>query len=362
MRSQTTTSARSSVQVGIKLARLLELPEEDFAGRVRALEADVLFQRLRDKKVITLQPYAGAGFMARRFGGWGLRTASDGVAALDGRGDIAALLKRVGQKRFEACFLREEGFTDEERARLCKISREEAARLRELVDGLYVQAEFEGTAPAPPSAQVYSAVAGITVDGERPALAFFNRQVWRGRYQVDEERRRELLEALPPPEARRLDGFLRELGLLERRKSTLYRVLEALIEVQAKFLVSGDPFLRQALTQRELSARLDVSPSVLNRLISNKSLQLPWGLEAPIKALLPSRKSLMRDRLHELAQAIPDLTDEALARSLDGFYGVRLSSRSIAQYRAELGLGNVRERRKEPGHAAMSGPSRRQKH
>jgi hypothetical protein len=66
MKFRSGTSSRTSVQVDIKLARLLELPEGDFAGRVRKLEADVLFQRLLHAKVISVQPYAGAGFMTQR--------------------------------------------------------------------------------------------------------------------------------------------------------------------------------------------------------------------------------------------------------------------------------------------------------
>jgi RNA polymerase sigma-54 factor len=341
------TSTRASVQVGIKLARLLELPEEDFAGRVRELEADVLFRRLIHAKVISVQPYSGAGFLTRRFGGWGLSTASDGIpAALDGQGDLAKLLQRVGEKRFEEYFLRDEGYTDDERARLCRISKEEAGRLRELVNSLYIQAEFDGSSSTSAPAKTYSAVAGITAEGGKPALGFFNRQIWKGRYQVDEDKSRKMLDALPPGEARRLEGFLRELGLLDRRKSTLFRVLEALIEAQAAFLASGEPGRRRALTQRELADKLDVTPSVLNRLISNKSVQLPWGLEAPMKTLLPSRKSLIRDHLHDLVLKHPQATDEELSRKIDRLYGAALSSRSIAQYRSELGLGNLRQRRR----------------
>lgn len=346
MKFQSGTASRTSVQVGMKLARLLELPEGDFAGRVRELESDVLFQRLLHAKVISVQPYAGTGFMVQRFGGWGLRTASDGIpAALDGQGDLAKLLQTVGEKRFQEFFLSDEGHTDDERAKMCRISKEEAGRLRELVNSLYVQAEFDGASSTAAPVKTYSAVAGITVDAGKPSLAFFNRQIWKGRYQVNKDKSRRMLDSLPAAEARRLEGFLRELGLLDRRKSTLYRVLEALIENQAAFFVSGDPDKRRPLTQRDLVGRLDISPSVLNRLISNKSVQLPWGLEAPMKTLVPSRKSLIRGRLHDLLRQYPTATDEELGRKIDRLYRVRLSLRSVAQYRTELGLGNLRKRR-----------------
>jgi hypothetical protein len=344
MKFKASTSGRPGVQAGIKLARLLELPEADFAKSVRELEADALFRSLLDAKVIFIQPYANAGFAARGFGRWGLSTASDGVPALDGRGDLAHILQLVGQERFEECFLGEGTLTDADRARICRISEEDAARLREMVNSLYVQAEFDSSSSISAPAKTYSAVAGVTVDEGVPGLAFFNREIWKGRYQVNEEHRRRMLESLPPADARRVGDFLRELEMLDRRKTTLYRALEVLIVAQTKYFVSGDPDKRQPLTQRDVSGRLNISPSVLNRLISNKSIQLPWGLEAPLKVLLPSRKSIIRDRLHDLIARNPELSDTELGQKIDRLYGVKLSRRSVAQYRADLGVGNRRSR------------------
>lgn len=343
MNFKTSASARPGVHAGIKLARLLELPEVDFAQNVRELEADAFFQTLVDAKVISVHPYARAGFAARRFGGWGLSTASDGISALDGRGDMAQLLQRVGQQRFEEFFLGEGALADKDRARLCGISGDEVVRLREMVNSLYVQEEF-GAAVSSAPAKTYSAVAGIAMDSGKPALAFFNRDIWKGRYQIDHERRRRILETLPAEEARRVEKFLRELELLDRRKTTLYRVLEALIAAQASYFSSGDPDKREPLTQRDLSGQLNISPSVLNRLISNKSVQLPWGLEAPLKVLLPSRKSIIRDRLHDVILDIPSCSDTELAQKIGDLYGVNLSRRSIAQYRADMGVANRRAR------------------
>lgn len=346
MKFRTATSSRTGVQAGMKLARLMEMSEGDFEARVQELEGDPVFRRLLDTRVISVQPYDSAGFAARRFGGWGLRTAGDGLSSvLDGQGEMAKLLQKVGQERFEECFLRDEGMTDAERARLCKIPREEAAKLREMVNRLYIQAEFDGAASEAAPPKVYSAVAGVMVEEGRAVLAFFNREIWKGRYRVDENKRRQLLGAMSAGEAKRSDRILRDLEFLDRRKTTLYRLLEVLLEAQVRFFVSGDPGQREPLTQKDVSERLDVLPSVFNRLISNKSIELPWGLETPLKTLFPSRKSLLLDRLHELIRETPSATDDELSKLLARMYGAKLSCRSIAQYRAELGLGNSRTRR-----------------
>jgi len=59
-------------------------------------------------------------------------------------------------------------------------------------------------------------------------------------------------------------------------------------------------------------------------------------MEAPLATFFPSAKDINRERLYELAEATPGLTDAALARELERLHGVRLSRRSIAQYRKEL--------------------------
>ncbi len=330
----------------MKLSQMMALPEADFEARVRQLESDPIFRRLLDTKVVSVQPYDGAGFAARRFGGWGLRTASDGLpATIDGQGEMAKLLHKVGQERFEECFLRDEGMDDAVRARQCGISHAEAAKLRELVNSLYVQAEFDGSSSEAAPSKVYSTVAGIMMDGGRAVLAFFNREIWKGRYRIDERQRQMLFDAMSASEAKRAERILRDLELLDRRKTTLYRLLEFLLEAQLRYFVSGDPGQRAPLTQRAAAERLNTLPSVFNRLIANKSIELPWGLEAPLKSLFPSRKSLLLDRLHDLIREYPASTDEELRGLLARVHGAKLSCRSIAQYRAELGLGNSRNRR-----------------
>ncbi len=330
----------------MKLAHLMGMPEGDFEARVRELEGDPVFHRLVDTRVVSVQLYAGSGFGTRRFGGWGLRTASDGVSSvLDGKGELAKLLHKVGQEPFEKCFLRDEAMDDSDRAAICGITREEAGQLRDLVNRLYVQAEFDGASSETAPAKVYSAVAGVMVEGGKATLAFFNREIWKGCYKIDEHKRQQLLDTMPDVEAKHAERILRDLELLDRRKTSLFRLLEVLLEAQERFFVSGDPGQRVPLTQRATAGKLDMLPSVFNRLISNKSIELPWGLETPLKTLFPSRKSMLLDRLHELIREHPSSTDETLRKLVAHIHGAKLSCRSIAQYRAELGLGNSRTRR-----------------
>lgn len=341
MAFRTMVVAKPSVHGQMRLAHLYEMPERDVEARVRELEANGLFRRLVESGVVAVEPYLHARFAARRLEGQGLGTAAtEGLPQLlDDDGDLAPVIERVGRERFEEHFLRDEALSDADRALLCGITPDEARRLRELVDQLQVRGEFESPTEQPLPTKPFSAVAGIDVEGGRPVLGFFHREIWKGRYRIDEDRREELLRSLPPGEARRVERLLRQLEWIDQRKSTLYRVLEALLEAQAEYLVTQDLDRRRPLTQRALASKLDVPPSILNRLISNKSCRLPWGRETPLKTLVPSSKTLMRDRLYQIATERPELRDEDLRHEMQRLYGARLSRRSVAEYRKELGLG-----------------------
>lgn len=337
-------AARPSLGGAMKLARLLEMSEREFEARVRKLEANPLFPRLIEARAVKIEPYAGR-FAARKPDGRELSMSGEGLSGLlDGRASLVDLMRRIGQDRFEEFFLGDANLPDERRAEACAVSLEEVRQLRELVDRVYIQGELETPSAAGVPAKVFSSVAGVELDGGRPVIAFFNREIWKGRYRLDGSRLARLRQSVSLAEARRLDRLVCQLELLDRRKSTLYRVLEALLDLQRDYLASGDPSARRPLTQLSVAKRLDVSPSVLNRLVSNKAIRLPWGFEAPMKVLMPSAKRLLLDRFDEVATSQPTLSDERLRGEIARRFGARLSRRSVAQYRKELGLGGMDRR------------------
>jgi hypothetical protein len=316
----TTLSPSVSLRGRLRLAHVLRMPERDAEAEIQDLESSRAFQLLREARVVSLQPYPRMRFGTRRFEGCELRASgTDLPEVLDGRGDLVRLMENIGQDRFEEYFLRAEALTDHERALACEISPEQAKQLRELVDRLYVQSEFEARGASQPAERVMSAVAGVEIENGRPVLAFFH-------------------------QAREAEGLLFRLDLLERRKSTLYQALEMLLAAQADYLATGDPGRRVPLTQRTVAARLGVAPSSFSSVVSNKAIQLPWGLEAPLKTLMPSPKTVFLERLYDLAAEKPDLTDVGLGRELARRFGARLSRRSVAQYRSDLGLAGRRRR------------------
>ncbi len=73
-------------------------------------------------------------------------------------------------------------------------------------------------------------------------------------------------------------------------------------------------------------------------LVERRKSTLYRTLEAPLKSLMPSAKSLFLRRLYDLAEKHPALSDAKLSDLLRRLYGAELSRRSVAQYRSELGI------------------------
>ena len=329
---------RPGLAVGIKFAKLLEAPETEIAARVSRLERGPLFERLVSLGVVVVEPYTEARFAARRFAGYALRAGDTGLSeALDGNSEEVRLMLHIGRERFEGVFLGDESLTDGQRASACGITEGQARKLRELVDRLYIQGEFSGVAAPEARAKVFSPVAGITIEAGKPVLAFFNREIWKGRYRIDADRRAALLGSLRLHEARRAEALLRELELVDRRKATLYKILEIVLVEQRDYFITRDRDNRHSLAQRSVAARVGVSPSVVCRIISNKAVEMPWGLEVPMTELLPSLKRIIRAHIFSMEAENPELTEDGIREDIRGRFGVALSRPSIWKYRLANG-------------------------
>lgn len=340
MRLGVSTGARTSAALigALKMAQMASMSEEEFAKLLKELEGGKVFELLRTSGALNLSEFPSARYAARKYAGYGLKLSGGDLPELaDGTGDLVALMQGIGQEKFEACFLKDAVMSDIERAEECDITVKDAERLRDFVNRAFIQAEFEGPAEAP-AAAVYSAVAGIEIKDGAPQLAFFHREIWKGRYKVDGEKLGQLLPGLEPAERARAEKLLKKIEFADKRKTTLYRALEILISVQADYLASGEPGRRRPLSQKTLAKNLEVDASVINRLVSNKSLEMPWGMQAPMTVLLPTSKQVNLERLYTIAAEQPQLSDEKLRTELKARHGVDLSRRSIAQYRKDLSL------------------------
>jgi len=322
----------------MKLGGLFAMSEEEFEKLLASVEGSERFHLLKKTGVLFVTEFSKARFNARNFAGYGLRIEAGGMPELvDGNCDYARLIQGIGRKKFETLFLKNETLSDTERAAECGISAEDSKKIRKFLNRVFIQAEFESPAAEPPSRAVYSAVAGVEIENGKPVLGFFNREVWKGRYSVNEKKLEMFISGVPQKEASAARELLKRVEFIEQRKTTLYAALEKLIEAQADYLLTGEPAKRRPYTQLALAKELGVHASVINRMVSNKSMQLPWGMEAPIAELLPSEKKINRDKLYALMIENSESTDLELSRLLECVTGKKISRRSVNQYHRELG-------------------------
>lgn len=328
---------RGSLAGRMKLARLLSLGDAEYAADMAELEGDAAFAALKAAGVVSLAGFSKAAYAARRLPGWCPSTAAEGAAELLDAGSAEAeLMRRIGPELVRQCFLEGSGLSRAEKARRAGVTAEEARRLEDFLTRLWVREELGGPAPAAPTAAC-PVVAGFVVEDGRPALRFFHREAWKGRWRVDEAGLRAWCASRPAAEAAAARRLVSALSFADRRKTTLLKVLESVMAAQKEWLVTGDLSKMAPLTQRSVAAAVGSDPSVVNRLAANKAVELPWGTEAPLKSLMPSAKTLGKVLLSSLAAATPGATDTELAAAMEE-RGFALSRRSVSQYRAELGL------------------------
>jgi RNA polymerase sigma-54 factor len=123
---------------------------------------------------------------------------------------------------------------------------------------------------------------------------------------------------------------------VNQRRETLRRLTECLVELQGDFLREGVRSLRP-LTRSLVAARLGVHESTISRATADKHVMLPNRQVVPYATFFKASLSV-KDAIRELITAEQGaLTDRDLSDRLRA-EGYRVARRTIAKYRAQLGI------------------------
>lgn len=155
---------------------------------------------------------------------------------------------------------------------------------------------------------------------------------------------------------RKLQGALWLIKSIEQRRMTLYRIANALIEVQKGFFDLGEDYLLP-LNLKDVAEKIEVHESTVSRAIANKYVQTPSGLY-PLKFFFPSGitnkggtkissqviKNIMEDILNTEDPKAP-YSDQMLCNSLQE-RGIKIARRTVSKYREELGILSAAQRRR----------------
>lgn len=134
---------------------------------------------------------------------------------------------------------------------------------------------------------------------------------------------------------------------LEQRQATLFRVAQAIVSLQSEYFEFG-PQAIKPLTLRQIAEGLGVHESTVSRATRGKYMQTPRGViemkyffSAEVSGdgggvSATSAKYLISQLIRD-ENPLQPLSDEALVSGLLN-HGVRISRRTVAKYRDELGL------------------------
>jgi RNA polymerase sigma-54 factor len=126
---------------------------------------------------------------------------------------------------------------------------------------------------------------------------------------------------------------------IQQRRDTLLKISKSIVELQEPFLRGGVRELKP-LTRAIVAQQVGVHESTVSRATSNKYVMLPNRKVIPFSDFFTpslSVKDVIKELLVEELRDGEHLTDRRICELLDE-RGIRIARRTVAKYRAELGI------------------------
>lgn len=336
----------------VQTVQLLRMSEPQIAELVREIESDPLFQRLlypaqREWKVVRFQPHPRTR-LSGSFYEMDERTMPAGAPAdvaglFDERKEVVALIERMGRETFEKHFLRaEEALSPDALAQTLSISPADVKRVQDFLLAYSVRSEFFDPSQRSTDASQQKRVVRLarlsTDDAGEVQFELASPHLARGRYDIQYDKLQSLSagDGMTPEQKRHLKAFIRRLELVNWRQNTLFRIVDLLCHGQRGYLKDQDTLKRSPITQRQMSRKLSVAPSTVNRAIQDRSLVMPWGEEVLLEELFCSRKDLCVEALERIEledKNFSRLADHQLQARLKELVGVSVPRRTLNTYR-----------------------------
>ena len=337
----------------LRLFSLLAQKESDFLRLASELEADPLFIRLLlpgadGRAPVRRRRLSGASYafvMAASDGTMAAAAGAGGTAGewLSSRPEMIKTAQDMGVKKFERYFLSETFVPAATIARDCGLTVGAVEALRIFVDSFLLAHE---RIPVERLPELFvRCVARIDADGEKLCVAYTHPAYFRGAYSIDGAALSRLVRSggFSREEAARARTLTARAQRIAWRKSGFHRMLTALIEEQAAFLLKRAPL--KPLSQRGLAERIGLNPGTISRLIAAKTIMAPWGGEIKLKDFFRQKKGFIIGKIKEiLGEGDKKMTDREVAISLKTVYGMRVSRRSVNLYRTKSGLCPIKKK------------------
>ncbi len=144
---------------------------------------------------------------------------------------------------------------------------------------------------------------------------------------------------------------------IEQRRMTLYKVARSIVDIQTDFLDKGVEYMKP-LNLRKVAEAVDVHESTVSRATTNKYIQTPQGLfelkyffSTGVDSYGSSSKVSSKSIKHMVEEIInaedssKPLSDEVISKLLKQ-KGIRISRRTVAKYRQEMGIPSTMARKR----------------
>lgn len=349
----------------MKLAQFMHLPEEDFEKLLKDLEQNSLFKKLTEPgiKVIKCKRFpwtriAQARTLPLDASITPSRDAMDVESFLKREEDVSQMIKNLGVEKFKKYFLDGvPGLPLEKIAESCGLTPEEVKRVNGFVDRFYLESKLSESAGGNTANRVYySTIASIEATDTGFIIGYFSPDVVKGRYVIDFERLDELKKAgvFAGRELAKMSSLLNKLRLVNSRKTTIYQIIQNIIEVQRDFLTSGKLQDLKPFTQVSMSKKIDISPSLMSRAIRGKAIRTPQGRQIALKSFFPTqreiRKRIFREIFEQERRELESglikrpYSDEEIRKKLKENYDIDISRRSVTDGRKNLNIPSSFER------------------
>lgn len=143
---------------------------------------------------------------------------------------------------------------------------------------------------------------------------------------------------------------------IEQRFNTLRNIVESIVAIQRDFFIKGKHYLKP-LTLKDISKNAGVHESTVSRAIRGKYIQCSWGVfelkyffskKIPNKSGRGVSSEIIKNILKNVIDSedkLKPLTDGEITKLLTS-RGMKVSRRTVAKYRMELGLPEAGKRKR----------------
>lgn len=142
------------------------------------------------------------------------------------------------------------------------------------------------------------------------------------------------------------------IEVLKQRQDTLFKTMSAIVKCQRDYFMSGDERDLKPLGQQQIADMIGKDVSVVSRAVSNKYVQMPWGIKSLRSFFSEGINGASRHEVYDDLKRLVDgedkahpLSDDALCERLKAM-GYVLERRTVAKYRDQLKIPSSTIRRK----------------